>query len=224
MQSPTPPSARSPEPSTQQGGEITARKNKSWRPKSVWENGSSSVQGSSERYLLVRIHLVTNGILLSVCCYKTKAGCKLEKSARIHTTTMKKDDSGAVALLKDTRQLGCVLEDMEPPKSSSISRKGAKILKPIRRVRFTKATLRHANIRENKGPSLGEICTGDPHQCPQSCVEVAPKNILKLKEKDKSTLFSPMEDWCLLAPSEMRLEEREFFRCRLRSVDAHAEQ
>ena len=34
----------------------------------------------------------------------------------------------------------------------------------IRRVRFTKATQRYANIRENKGPSLGKIQIKVPHQ------------------------------------------------------------
>ena len=66
-------------------------------------------------------------------------------------------------MLKITRQLGCVCQDMEPPKSSSILRKSSDILKPIRCVRFTKAVLRHANIRDQK-PSLGMICPSDPHQ------------------------------------------------------------
>ena len=50
------------------------------------------------------------------------------------------------AYLSNTRQLGCVFQDMEPPKSSSILRKSSNIVKPIRCVRFTKAVLRHANI------------------------------------------------------------------------------
>ena len=33
----------------------------------------------------------------------------------------------------------------------------AQVLGPVRRLRFTKATQRHADIRENKGPSLGKI-------------------------------------------------------------------
>ena len=52
---------------------------------------------------------------------------------------------------------------MEPPKSSSILWKSSNILKPIRCVQFTKAVLRHANIRD-QNPSLGMICPGDPHQ------------------------------------------------------------
>ena len=49
-----------------------------------------------------------------------------------------------------TRQLGCVFQDMEPPKSSSILRKSTDMQKPIRRVKFTKAVARHADIRDQK--------------------------------------------------------------------------
>ena len=66
-------------------------------------------------------------------------------------------------MLKITRQLGCVFQDMEPPRSSSTLRKSSNILKSIRCVRFTKAVVRHANIRD-QNPSLGTICPGDPHQ------------------------------------------------------------
>ena len=75
----------------------------------------------------------------------------------------KNGDTSAVAKLKITRQLGCVFQNMEPPKSSSILRNSSNILKPIRCVRFTGAVLRHANIRD-QNPSLGMICPGDPHQ------------------------------------------------------------
>ena len=36
------------------------------------------------------------------------------------------------------------------------------------------------------------------------------KNIYKLKEKDYATFFSPTNEWCLPAPSVIKLEEREF--------------
>ena len=62
-----------------------------------------------------------------------------------------------------TRQLGCVCQDMEPPKSSSILRKSSNILKPIRCVRFTKAVLSHAKIRD-QDPSLGMIFPGELDQ------------------------------------------------------------
>ena len=55
----------------------------------------------------------------------------LEKSAHAHRQvdeqpskrSEKNGDKSAVALLKITRQLGCVCQDMEPPKLSSILRK-----------------------------------------------------------------------------------------------------
>ena len=81
-----------------------------------------------------------------------------------HSKRSKKNgDESAVALLKITRQFGCVFQDMEPPKFSSILRKSSSIRKPIRCVRFTEAVLRHANIRDQE-PSLGITCPGDPHQ------------------------------------------------------------
>ena len=52
----------------------------------------------------------------------------------------------------------------EPPDSVTISWKGPKVLGPVRRVRFTRAALRQANIREHKGPSLGKVQVKIPHQ------------------------------------------------------------
>ena len=66
-------------------------------------------------------------------------------------------------MLKNTRQLGCVFQDMEPPKSSSILRKSSDIRKPIRCAIFTKAVARHADIRD-QNLSLGLICPGEPHE------------------------------------------------------------
>ena len=54
----------------------------------------------------------------------------------------------------NARQLGCVVQDMKPPKS--ILRKSSDMQKPIQRVIFTKAFACH--------PSLGYICPGEPHQ------------------------------------------------------------
>ena len=61
----------------------------------------------------------------------------------------------------DARQLGCVFQDMKPPKS--ILRKGTDMPRPIQRVKFTKAIARHTKIRD-QNPSLGYICPGEPHQ------------------------------------------------------------
>ena len=130
------------------------------------------------------------------------------------------------AYSSSTRQLGCVFQDMEPPKSSSIVRKSSNIRKPIRCVQFTKAVVRHADIRD-QNPSLGMICPGEPHQsssnapkfedrsqekrewqerCAREAAWRLAKSILKLKEKNKTACFSPSENWCLPA-SNLKLEE-----------------
>ena len=87
----------------------------------------------------------------------------LMRIASLAKRSKKNCDKNAVAMLKSTRQLGCVFHDMEPPKSSSILRKSSDIRNPTRCVQFTKAVVRHANIRD-QNPSLGMICPGDPHQ------------------------------------------------------------
>ena len=52
----------------------------------------------------------------------------------------------------DARQLGCVFQDMTPPKS--LLQKSTDMQKPIQRVKFTKAIARHTKIRD-QNPSLG---------------------------------------------------------------------
>ena len=54
----------------------------------------------------------------------------------------------------NARQLGCVFQDMKPPKS--ILRKSTDMQKPIQRVKFMKAIARHTKIRD-QNPSLGYI-------------------------------------------------------------------
>ena len=186
--------------------------------------------------------------------YKSEDWCRCgEKCSYAHRQvdeqpskrSKKNGDKSAVAiLLKSTRQLGCVFQDMEPPKSSSISRKSSNILKPVRCVRFTEAVLRHANIRD-QNPSLGMICPGDPHHrnpnapkiwgsvsgrdgmaramCTWSSVERLVRSVLKIKEKNKTAFFSPSEKWCLLAPSTLKTRGKRLC-CRHRSVDAHDQQ
>ena len=127
----------------------------------------------------------------------------------------------------DARQLGCVFQDMTPPKFSS--RKGTDMPKPIQRVKFTKAIARHTKIR-NRNPSLGYICPGEPHErspnAPtfedrsqretkweeQGAREAAwklAKSLLKLKEHERATFFSSPENRCLPA-STLKPEEGEF--------------
>ena len=127
----------------------------------------------------------------SGCRIGEKCSCAhLQVDEQPSKRSKKNDDKSAVAMLKkhesydrtvrpvvcserahgpvvcnssNTRQLGCVFQDMEPPKLSSILRKSSDMQKPIQRVKFTKAVFRHANIRD-QNPSLGMICPGEPHQ------------------------------------------------------------
>ena len=153
---------------------------------------------------LAPIHSVKKWHPPECLSYKSENGCRFgEQCSYAHRQVeeptskwcKKKGDKSAVAMLKITRQLGCVFQDMEPPKCSSILRKSSDIRKPIRCVKFTKAVVRHADIRD-QNPSLGMICPGDPHQrypnapnfedrsrrvgmaramCPRSSVEVVQK-------------------------------------------------
>ena len=125
------------------------------------------------------------------------------------------------------RQLGCVFQDMKPPKS--ILQKSTNMQRPIQRVKFTKAIARHTKIRD-QNPSLGNICPGEPHQRSpntpkfedlsqeetewqeQGAREAAwklAKSVLKLKEQERATFFSTSENRCLPA-SNLKPEEREF--------------
>ena len=101
--------------------------------------------------------------------------------------------------------------------------------RPIQRVKFTNAIARHTKIRD-QNPSLGYICPGEPHKrspnAPkfkdrsqevtewqeQGAREAAwklAKNVLKLKEHERATFFSPSENRCLPA-SILKPGEREF--------------
>ena len=139
--------------------------------------------------------------------YKNKNGCRSgEKCSFAHRQvdeqpskrSKKNDDKSAVAMLKSTRQLGCVFQDME-------------------------AVVRHANIRD-QNPSHGMICPGEPHErnpnAPkfedrsqeetewqeQGAREAAwklTKSIIKLKEKNKNIIlltFGKLVSTCAINP------------------------
>ena len=114
-----------------------------------------------------------------------------------------------------------------PPKS--ILRKSTDMQRPIQRVKFTKANARHTKIRD-QNPSLGKICPGEPHERSSNAPKFEDrsqeetewqeqgargaawklaKNVLKLKEHERATFFSPSENRCLPA-SNLNPEEREF--------------
>ena len=161
---------------------------------------------------LAPLHYLKNWHPPECLFYKSENGCRFgEKCSYAHRQvdeqpskrSKKNGDKSAVAMLKITRQLACVFQDTEPPKSSSILRKSSNIRKPIRCVRFTKAVVRHADIGD-QNPSLGMIFPGDPHQrnpnapkfedrsqeetqwqerCAREAAWRLDKKILKLKEK-----------------------------------------
>ena len=127
----------------------------------------------------------------------------------------------------NARQLGCVFQDMMPPKS--ILRNTSDMQKPIQRVHFTKAFARDIKIRD-QNPSLGNICpvnlisagpnapkfedrsqeeTEWQEQGAREAAWKVAKSVLKLKEKKEATFFSPSENRCLPA-SNLKPEEREF--------------
>ena len=188
---------------------------------------------------LAPIHFVKSGTLQNACSTSRRKVADLEKNALTRMTRLKKSqtkskkngDTSAVAMSKkdehhqttgrpvldayspNTRKLGCVFQDMEPPKSSSILRKSSNILKPIRCVQFTKAVSRHANIRD-PNPSLGMICPSEPHQrnpsvpkfegrsqeetewqerCAREAAWRLAKIIVKMKEKKKAAFLSLSE-------------------------------
>ena len=116
------------------------------------------------------------------------------------------------------------------------------IRNPIQRSKFTKAMARHTKIGD-QNPSLGMIFPNEPHQrCPnapkfedrsqeqtewqeQGAREAAgklDKSVLKLKDNNTATFFSPSENRCLLA-STLKLKERDFV-VDSGSVDAHDQQ
>ena len=58
----------------------------------------------------------------------------------------RESNHGPVGCSSNTRQLGCVSQDMEPRKLMSILRKSSDMQKPIQRLKFTKAIARHTKI------------------------------------------------------------------------------
>ena len=96
------------------------------------------------------------------------------------------------------------------------------MLEPMQRVRLTRAALRQANIRENKGPSLGKSPyamkfedrspeeTARQERCARGDASELAKKIYKLKKEGKATFYSPSEVWILPAASTINPEEREF--------------
>ena len=161
-----------------------------------------------------------------------------EQPKKIEKSTFHKrgesDDKNAVTIVKSVSQLGCVSQDSDALVSQGRKSRGnpmQKVLEPIQRVRITKSALRHASIRDKKGPSLGKIIVKVPHQrspyamkfegrsheeterqqrCARSKAWKIAKNIYKLKENDKAIFYLPAEEWVLPVATTQEREEGSF--------------
>ena len=118
-------------------------------------------------------------------------------------------DKSAVALLKITRQMGCVFQDMEPPKSS------IDFTEELKHTETSSMCSIHesfctSRIHSRQNPSLGMICPGDPLQrnpnapkfedrsqeetewqerCAREAAWRLAKSVSKFKEKKRSSIL-----------------------------------
>ena len=176
--------------------------------------------------------------------YKSEKGCRFgDKCSYVHRQveeqpskmSQKKGDKSAVALLKrheHHHRSGSLVVNFfahqvhdnwvayfriwSRPSLHRFCTRAQTEGKPIRCVKFIKAVLRHADVRD-QNPSLGKICTGEPHQrnpnapkfedrsqeetewqerCAREAAWKLAKSILKLNEKSKAAFFSPSENRC----------------------------
>ena len=121
---------------------------------------------------LASLHSVKNGILQNACSTRSRVDADLEKSALMPIARLMNCLARSLKIMVTKVQWlhwrihdswVAYFYDVEPPKSTTILRKSSNMQKPIRCVRFTKAVVRHANIRDQY-PSLGTMCPGDSHQ------------------------------------------------------------
>ena len=170
----------------------------------------------------------TNRIMTKALWFFLKKGDWHERESvtnRYHDTSGRPDCNRGKKLgrnsskrqLFEARQLGCVFQDMTPPKS--ILWKSTDMPKTIQRVKFKKAIARHTKIRD-QNPSLGYICPGEPHERSPNAPKLEDrsqeetewqelgareaawklaKNVFKLMEHEKASFFSFPEIRCHLA-------------------------
>ena len=211
---PTPKTAPPSQPPTQRGGSASRTKNlRGWSP-----SGKFARQPCKVYVKCICTKSPCDYWHPPTChFFQSESGCKFgDKCSFSHrqvegqpSKKPKKDcDKSAVAILKDARQLGCVSQDTELPESLPILWTSPKVLGSIRRVRFSNASQRHANIRESEGPSLGNIQVKVPllrspyalkfedrsqeeterqEPCARGDARRLANNILKLKEKEEAT-------------------------------------
>ena len=160
--------------------------------------------------------------------FTKKTGCKfgdqcLLRHAEADSQPMKKvkksGGTGSVALLKNSKHLGCVFQDTEPPKSKSILRKSTKSLGSDRAVRISKGTergvilkceLHERSLCDPKIEDRTQEETLQQERCARREAWDLAKHVHKLNNKDKATFCSLSEIWSLTVPSSKKLEERFF--------------
>ena len=136
---------------------------------------------------------------------------------------------GSVAILKESIQLGCASQDSYLTKC--IVREPGK-LGSKHAVKFSIGTWHQIKIRERKGPSRGIIQKCASHErspsarqkfgersheetlhqgrCARKAAWDVTKIIYKLKNSDKTSLYTPIEAKVMPTPTSTRPEEREF--------------
>ena len=156
--------ALNPSCSTTADGKILRKESLS-EPESVWEEISKTVQRFPFWDMYEPPRMIS-GTLQYVRITKTQSGSRFsEKCALMHREVVSQrnnrptmnDGKGSVALLKNSKQSGCVSWCIERPKSNPILLRGTKSLGPKRSVQFSKGAPRHVKIRERKGPWQGVI-------------------------------------------------------------------
>ena len=160
---------------------------------------------------------------------------KSQKRATPFTNKRESDDKNAVAIVKIVPQLSCVLQDSE----ALVSQRGKQASeKPVAKSLGTdsESTIHSVYATSSKYPGkegtiAWKIQVKNPHQRTpyamkyedQSLEETErqhryarsrawnfAENIYELQENDKATVYSPAEEWVLLAASTKEQEEREF--------------
>ena len=82
---------------------------------------------------------------------KSEDSCTLRLTVSPAKSQRKVVEKGSVELLKNQKQMGCVIQDFRPPQSKSILRKSTKSSGPKRSVLSQKGTLHHVKKSGKKG-------------------------------------------------------------------------
>ena len=196
---------------------------KSWRQKPKWEEWLDCRARITSKEL-APIHCVKSGILQNACSTRPIVVVGLGKSAHMRIARLMNSPAKGLKIMVAKVQWLCwKVHDNWVAYFRIWSRRSLH--------RFCgRAVVRHADIRD-QNPSLGMICPGDLHQrnpnapkfedrsqeeteWQERCARETPwrlaKSVLKFKEHERATFFSPSESRCLLSQSTLELGERDF--------------